>query len=213
MDIQHQLLASVPRWLHAKSSKRISHFVWQTQNLSFCDKRNNYSKQQKNQRIYLRSTRSRKYLLGSGLPGAFSQQWRHSAAAAAAATQEHLKKWEGDEEVTMSLTHLDSTLACIVSSTTLDSPARNAALLLRCPRGRPLHVHVLSRGRQLSKAGVSAMAKQRGGRKMFTLLTPRSMWPFDTCLAAPYRCLHRPRYRLIGGLRKRGISLAQAGPH
>ena len=182
MDIQHQLLASVPRWLHAKSSKRISHFVWQTQNLSFCDKRNNYSKQQKNQRIYLRSTRSRKYLLGSGLPGAFSQQWRHSAAAAAAATQEHLKKWEGDEEVTMSLTHLDSTLACIVSSTTLDSPARNSALLLRGPRGRPSEGGVLSRGRPSPEAGVSAMAKQRGGRKMLTPLSPCARRRFYTCL-------------------------------
>ena len=156
MDRQHQLLASVPRWLHAKSSKRISHFVWQTQNLSFCDKRNNYSKQQKNQRIHLRSTRSRKYLLGSGLPGAFSQQWRHSAAAAAAATQEHLKKGEGGKEVTMSLTHLDSTLGCVVSSTTLDSPAINSALPLRWPRGWHSEGGVLSRGRPSSKAGVSA---------------------------------------------------------
>ena len=101
----------------------------------------------KSQRIHLRSTRSRKYLLGSGLPGAFSQQWRHSVAAAAAVTQENLKKGEGGKEVTMSLTHLDSTLGCVVSSTTLDSPARKSALPLRCPRGRPSEGGVLSRGR------------------------------------------------------------------
>ena len=99
----------------------------------------------------------------------------------------------------MSLTHLDSTLACIVSSTTLDSPARNSALLLRGPRGRPSEGGVLSRGRPSPEAGVSAMAKQRGGRKMLTSLTPFPMWHCDTCLAAPHRCLNRPRHRLIGG--------------
>ena len=113
----------------------------------------------------------------------------------------------------MSLTHLDSTLGCIVSSTTLDSPARNSALTLRCPRGRPSEGGVLSRGRPSPKAGVSAMAKERGGRKMLTSSNVCAMWPFDTCLAAPHRCLNRPRHRLIGGLTKRGISLAQAGPH
>jgi len=51
-----------------------------------------------------------------------------AAAAAAAAAPKHLENLERDEEVTMSLTHLDSTLGCVVSSTTLDSPARNSAI-------------------------------------------------------------------------------------
>ena len=146
-------------------------------------------------------------------PVLLMQLWSHPAAAAAAAAPKHRENLERDEEVTMSLTHLDSTLACIVSSTTLDSPARNSALLLRGARGRPSEGGVLSRGRPSPEAGVSAMAKQRGGRKMLTSLTPCSMWPCDTCLAAPHRCLNRPRHRLIGGPTKRGISLAQAGPH
>ena len=33
----------------------------------------------------------------------------------------------------MSLTHLNSTLEYVVLNTTLDSPARNSALTLRCP--------------------------------------------------------------------------------
>ena len=152
MDIQHQLLASVPRWLHAKSSKRISHFVWQTQNLSFCDKRNNYSKQQKNQRMHSRSTRSRKCLLGSGLPGAFSQQWRHSAAA----TQERLRKCRGrqGDDKGIAITH--SPRKPIVSSSRRNAIARNSAQSLSRTIVVPLHVHVLARGWPSPKAGVSA---------------------------------------------------------
>jgi hypothetical protein len=151
--------------------------------------------------------------LRAASPVLLMQLWSHSAAAAAAAAPKHRENLERDEEVTMSLTHLDSTLACIVSSTHSTLRARNSALTLRGARGRPSEGGVLSRGRPSPEAGVSAMAKQRGGRKMLTSLTPCSMWPCDTCLAAPHRCLNRPRHRLIGGLTKRGISLAQAGPH
>ena len=100
---------------------------------------------------------------------------------------------ERDEEVTMSLTHLDSTLGCFLSSTALDSPARNSALPLRCPRGRPSESGVLSRGWPSPKAGASAMAKERGGRKMLTSQNVRTKRRFYTCLAAPHRCLNRPR--------------------
>ena len=70
----------------------------------------------------------------------------------------------------MSLTHLDSTLGCIVSSTTLDSPARNSALTLRCPRGRPKEGGVLSRARPGPDQVVSAIDNQTSGRKMFTFI-------------------------------------------
>ena len=75
----------------------------------------------------------------------------------------------------MSLTHLDSTLGCIVSSTTLDSPARNSALTLRCPRGRPSEGGVLSRARPGPDRGISAINNQTSGRKMFTFIGP--IWP------------------------------------
>ena len=75
----------------------------------------------------------------------------------------------------MSLTHLDSTLGCIVSSTTLDSPARNSALTLRCPRGRPNEGGVLSRARPGSDQLVSAISNQTSRRKMFTFT--RAIWP------------------------------------
>ena len=64
----------------------------------------------------------------------------------------------------MSLTHLNSTLGYVVSNTTLDSPARNSALTLRCPG----EGGVLSLARPSPKTGVSAMAKERGARKMLT---------------------------------------------
>ena len=88
--------------------------------------------------------RARAVTLRAASPVLLMQLWSHSAAVAAAAAPKHRANLERDEEVTMSLTHLDSTLACIVSSTTLDSPARNSALTLRCPRGRPREGGVLS---------------------------------------------------------------------
>jgi hypothetical protein len=97
------------------------------------------------------------------------QLWSHSAAAAAAAAApKHRENLERDEEVTMSLTHLDSTLARIVSSTTLDSPARNSALLLRGARGRPSEGGVLSRGRSGPTRTKVSMVKQTSARKMVT---------------------------------------------
>ena len=141
------------------------------------------------------------------------QLWSHSADAAAAATQERLRKCGGRQGGDKGIAISHSPREPIVSSSRRSATARNSALPLRCPRGRPSEGGVLSRGRPSPKAGVSAMAKERGGRKMLTSSNVCAMWPCDTCLAAPHRCLNRPRHRLIGGLGKRGISLAQAGPH
>ena len=93
---------------------------------------------------------------------------RYLVVAAAAATPKHRENLDRDEEVTMSLTHLDSTLGCVVSGTTLDSPVRNSAMNSVPSIVVRLHAHVLSRGRSRLEAGVSAMAKKIGGRKMLT---------------------------------------------
>jgi hypothetical protein len=90
----------------------------------------------------------------------------------------------------MSLTHLDSTLGCIVSSTTLDSPARNSALTLRCPRGRPSEGGVLSRARPGPGQVVSAIDNQTSGRKMFTFIGAIWLRRFQPTLWEPAPVSH-----------------------
>ena len=83
-------------------------------------------------------------------------------------------------------------------------PQKNSAFMLISSRGRPSEGGVLSRGRPSPKAGVSSMAKERGGRKMITSWNVRAKRAFYTCLAAPYRCLNRPRLRFDWRSSKRG---------
>ena len=48
------------------------------------------------------------------------------------------------------------------------------------------------------------MAKERGGRKMLTSLNVVCDAAFHTCLAAPHRCLNRPRLRFDWRPEKKG---------
>jgi len=83
-------------------------------------------------------------------------------------------------------------------------PQKNSAFMLISSRGRPSEGGVLSRGRPSPKAGVSAMAKERGGRKMITSLSPRAKRPFYIAWPAPHRCLNRPRLRFDWRPEKKG---------
>ena len=148
--------------------------------------------------MHSRCTRLRKCFLGSGLPGAFSQQWRRSAAAAAA-TQERLRKCGGRQggDTGIAITH--SPQKTIVSSSRRSAIARNSAQSLRRTIVVPLHVHVLSRARPSPDSMVKRCARVRGGRGMFTLSTPRAKRVFHVAWHAPTFCLN-----VTSGLNPRG---------
>jgi hypothetical protein len=137
-------------------------------------------------------------------PVLLMQLWSHSDAAAAAAAPKHRENIERDEELSHTLR--SHTLACSQPSRQhhRTPPQKNSAFMLISSRGRPSEGGVLSRGRPSPKAGVSAMAKERGGRKMITSLSPRAKRPFYIAWPAPHRCLNRPRLRFDWRPEKKG---------
>ena len=148
--------------------------------------------------------RARAVTFRAASPVLLMQLWSHSADAAAAATQERRRKCgerQGGDTGDSALTHLANS---IVSSSRRTPPQKNSAFMLISSRGRPSEGGVLSRGRPSPKAGVSAMAKERGGRKMLTSLSPRAKRPFTHAWPAPHRCLNRPRLRFDWRPEKKG---------
>ena len=131
-----------------------------------CDKRKNYSNQQKNQRIHLRSTRASKYLLGSGLPGAFC--WCCWCCCCPAATQGRLRKCGGRQGGDTGIAISHSPRKPIVSSSRRTLSARNSARMLRCPLALALRGFVLSRGWSGPSRTKVSMVEQTSARKMVT---------------------------------------------
>jgi hypothetical protein len=154
-----------------------------------------HNQPQKKHETYIQA-RARAATLHAASPVLLMQLWSHSVDAAAAATQERLRKCGGRQGGDKGITISHSPREPIVSSSRRNATTKNPAQSLKCPRGRPSEGGVLSRGRPSPPAMVSRCARVRGGRKMLTSLSPRAKRGFHIAWPAPHRCLNRPHPHL-----------------